>query len=343
MSVTFEIGDTDTKKFIKDLAQNLKVNVEEDNNEHCLRIPEKLGSGFIKGTHFENGVGVLEFDCQLKKELVLEYKKGLVHPLKLVFNRESTIFHQFDETDRNHEIQRLENAIISSTPHNNHIFKLPPNQPICVYSLEINRKLFEEKISEFVSEMNEDLMDLFRDVNGTQLFYHKSHYSLEIAKFIEEFTECDLTDFMKTVYQEGKAYEILSHQLQQYLDDLNGASKHKILRQATLAKIEKAAEIIHDELNRMDNIVSLAKRVGLNQTTLQIGFKRLYNVSVNEYIRNYRIEKTKEFLENTDMNITEISYKVGINSRSYLSKLFKEKYNITPKEYYNQMKNGNSE
>lgn len=343
MSVTFEIRDTDTRQFIKDLAENLKVEVEEENNEHCLRIPKRIGSGFIKGTQFENGVGVLEFDCQLKKELVLEHQKGVVHPLKLVFNRESTIYHQFDETDREHEIQRLENAIVSSTPQNNHIFKLPPNQPICVYSLEVNRKLFEEKISEFLPEMNEDLMELFRDVNGTQMFYHKSHYSLEIAKFMEEFTECDLTDFMKTVYQEGKAYEILSHQLQQYLDDLNGSGKHKILRQATLSKVEQAAEIIHDELNQMDNIVSLAKRVGLNQTTLQVGFKRLYNVSVNEYIRNYRIEKTKEYLENTDMNITEISYKVGINSRSYLSKLFKDKYNITPKEYYNQIKNGHSE
>ena len=342
MSVTFEIRDTDTKQLINDLADNLKIDVEEENNEHCLRLPSKLGSGFVKGTCFENGVGVLEFDCQLKKELVLEFKKGLVHPLKLIFNRESPIVHRFDEIDGEHEIQRLENAILSSTPHNNHIFSFPPNQPICVYSLEINRKLFEDKISEFLPEMNTDLMDLFRDLNGTQLFYHKSHYSLEIAKFMEEFTECDLTDFMKTVYQEGKAYEILSHQLQQYLDDLNGSGEHKILRQATLSKIEKAAEIIHDELNRMDNIVSLAKRVGLNQTTLQLGFKKLYNASVNEYIRNYRIEKTKEYLENTDMNITEISYKVGINSRSYLSKLFKEKYNITPKEYHTQVKNGHS-
>ena len=343
MNVTFEVSDSDVKQLINDLAESFQVDIEEENNEYCLRVPAKIGSGFIKGTHFENGVGVLEFDCRLKKELVLEYKKGLIHPLKLVFNRESTIVHQFDGMDETHEIQRLENVILSSTPQNNHVFRFPPDQPICTFSLEINRKLFEDKISEFLPEMNEDLMELFRDLNGTQTFYHKAHYSLEIAKFMEEFTECDLTDFMRTVYQEGKAYEILSHQLQQYLDDLNGNGKHKILRQATLSKIEKAAEIIHDEINRMDNIVSLAKRVGLNQTTLQLGFKRLYNASVNEYIRNYRIEKTKEFLEKTDMNITEISFKVGINSRSYLSKLFKEKYGISPKEYHKQVKNGHSE
>ncbi|WP_127138782.1 helix-turn-helix domain-containing protein [Flagellimonas oceanensis] len=338
MSVKLEICDTDIKQIIEDLSDNFKVDVEEDNNEFCVRIPKKIGSGFIKGTHFEHGVGVLEFDCQLNEELILEHQKGLVHPLKLIFNRESTIYQQFDETDELNEINKLESAILSSTPQNNHIFTLPADQPLCIYSLEINRKLFEDKISEFLGEMNEDLMTLFRDVNGTQLFFHKGHYSLEIAKFLEEFTECDLTHFMKTVYQEGKAYEILSHQLQQYLDDMNGEGGQKILRQATLSKIEKAAEIIQDELNRLDNIVSLAKRVELNQNTLQQGFKKLYKVSVNEYIRNYRIEKAKELLENTDMNISEISYKIGINSRSYLSKLFKEKYGVSPKEYHNQLK-----
>jgi len=337
MSFKIEISDSDIKNVIHDLAESFKVSIEQENNEFCIRIPDKMGSGFIKGTHFDYGVGVLEFDFQLKKKLILEHKKGLVHPLKILFNRESTIAHEFDETDELHEINRLESGILSSTPQNNHIFTFPPDQPICVYSLEINRKLFEDKINVFIEEMDEDLMKLFRDVNGTNLFYHKEFYSLDIAKFLEEFTECDLTNFMKTVYQEGKAYEILSHQLQQYLDDLNGAGEHKILRQATLSKIENAAEIIEDEISQMDNIVSLAKRVGLNQNTLQQGFKRLYKASVNEYIRNFRVEKAKELLENSDMNISEISYKLGINSRSYLSKLFKEKYGISPKEYQNQV------
>lgn len=337
MSLEAILCDSDVKSIILDLAQNFGIDHEEANNEYCVRIPKHLGSGFIKGYVFPYGVGMLEFDCLLKKKLTLKYKKGAVHPLKLVFNRESEISHQFEELEEVHELNRLQNVILSSTPQHNHIFTFPIKKPICLNSLEINRKLFEEKIDDFLVDMNDELMTLFRDVNGTQLFYHKEYFSLDIAKFLEEFVECDLDDFMKTVYQEGKVYEILSHQLQQYLDDANGSGKRKIIRQATLEKIEKAAEIIHSELEGMDNIVVLAKRVGLNQNTLQQGFKRLYNTSVNKYIRNFRIEKAKELLENTDMNITQISYKVGINSSSYFSKLFKEKYGVSPKEYHNQL------
>lgn len=343
MSLTIALHDSSIKEAILDLAENFGFDPEVSENEYCIRIPENLGSGFIKGTQFTHGIGVLEFNFLLNDQLVMEFQKGLIHPLKLLFNRESTILHKFEASEEAQEIHRLESAILSSTPQNNHIFTFPANEPICIYSLEIDRKLFEEKISEFLTDMNDDLMTLFRDLNGTQIFYHKEYYSLDIAKFLEEFTECELLDFMKVVYQEGKTYEILSHQLQQYLDDLNGTGNHKITRKATLDKIENAAEIIKSELDQMDNILTIAKRVGLNQNTLQQGFKRLYKTSVNEYIRNFRIEKAKELLENTDMNITQISYKIGINSRSYFSKLFKKRFGVSPKEYHNQIRKSSEE
>lgn len=82
--------------------------------------------------------------------------------------------------------------------------------------------------------MDEDLLELFRDVNGTNQFYHKEYYSLDIAGFLEDFSECEFTDFMKTVYREGKVYEILSHQMQQYKDDLKGPRERNIIRKATV-------------------------------------------------------------------------------------------------------------
>ncbi|MEH6679932.1 MAG: AraC family transcriptional regulator [Sediminicola sp.] len=339
MGITIQIKDYNVQEMVEGVSTKLSTAVEVENNEHCVRIPKKLGSGFIKATHFDNGVGVLEFDCLLKEELVLEMEKGVVHPLKFIFNRESTISHKFEGDGEAHEISRLQNIIVSSTPENNHVLAFPANKAICVFSLEVDRKRFEGKIESYLMDMNEDIVKLFRDVNGVNLFLYKGNYSLDIAKFIKEFTECELTDFMKTVYKEGKAYEILTHQLQQYLDDLHEPGKRKILRQATIEKVEEAVKIIEEELENMDNIVSLAKRVGLNQNSLQNGFMLLYKTSVNEYIRNYRIERAKELLEDTELNVTEVCYRIGINSRSYFSKLFKKKYGLSPRAYLNQVQN----
>jgi len=64
-----------------------------------------------------------------------------------------------------------------------------------------------------------------------------------------------------------------------------------------------------------------------------MGFKQLYGKSVNQYIRDVRIEMAKVLIETSDLNITEITYAIGINSRSYFSKLFKERYSLSPKQY----------
>ncbi len=339
MKKNIEIQDRLVENVIIDLADSLGVAYESSPHEHCVRIPEEFGSGYMKSYQFDFGIGVIETDYLLKKEFVYKLAKGVVHPLKMIFNRESGFYHKFEKNDGFHEVRRLENVIVSSTSKNNHIFRTPADTPICVFNIEINRKLFEEKIESFLPNMDENLIELFRDVNGINQFYYKNYYSLEISKFISEFTECELTGFMRQVYLEGKAYEILTHQLRQYLDDLNEPDKRLILRQATIESIEEAVSIISEEIDTIGTIVDIAKRVGLNQNTLQNGFKQLYKTSVNEYIKNYRIDTAKDLLENSDLNITEITYKVGINSRSYFAKIFKKRFGVSPKQYLDQVRN----
>ncbi|WP_344923908.1 helix-turn-helix transcriptional regulator [Aquimarina addita] len=339
MSEEINIHDYNIKDVVKDMAKSLNVDFDETATECCFRLPEKVGSGYVRAFEFDFGLGVVETDYLLKEELRIALEKGVIHPLKIMFNRQSGFYHKFEDDKEFTEIKRLENSIASSTSKNNHVFRIPADIPICIFSIEINRKLFEEKIESFLNEMDEDLVTLFRDVNGINQFYYKSYYSLEISKFMEEFTQCELTGFMKHVYLEGKVYEILTHQLQQYLDDLKEPQKRTILRKATMESMEEAVAIIEEELDSIENVVDLAKRVGLNQNTLQQGFKQLYKTSVNEYIRNFRIEKAKELLETSTLNITEITYKVGINSRSYFSKLFKKRFGISPKQYLDQSRN----
>lgn len=336
MGVTLHVRDSNIEEVILDMAKSLDTEPEENHQEICVRIPQKLGKGHILGIQFSHGLGIIEFQLTLNKELRIEHEKGVMHPLKLLFNKESTILHKFGNERKYREIRRLENAILSSIPKDNHIFVFPKDKPVFLYSLEINRKRFEEKIEDFMENMDEDLLELFRDVNGTNQFFHKEYYSLDIASFLEEFSDCHFTDFMKTVYREGKVYEILSHQMQQYKDDLKGPKDRTIIRKATVEKIELAAKIIRESLDNNPTVVKLAKKVGLNQNLLQKGFKRMFKVTVNEYVRNLRIEKGKELLENTDLNITEVCDKIGISSRSYFSKLFKEKYGLSPKDYYQQ-------
>lgn len=335
------IKDFGAGGFLGALAEALALGITKDNKEYSINLSENLGHGYIKSYEFDHGISAFEIDCTLLKELQLTLTEFEVQPLFLVFNREEEIFLQGEKTGRQ-TIGHLESFMNSEGLNHTLRINLKPDVSTCFFALAINRAQFEEKIDSFLKEMNESLITIFRDVNGLNHFHVQGYYSLDIAKYIEEFTTTELTEFMRHVFLEGKVYEIITHYLKQYLDDLKDPDNRKILRQQTVDKIEEATTIIRDEMEHLGSIISLAKRVGLNQNTLQEGFQQLFKKSVNQYIKEVRMERAKELLESSNLNITEITYNVGINSRSYFSKLFKEQYGVSPKEYLHKHRNRDS-
>jgi len=61
--------------------------------------------------------------------------------------------------------------------------------------------------------------------------------------------------------------------------------------------------------------------------------KALSGITVNELIRNLRLQKAASMLTKPDIRISEIMYEVGFSSPSYFTKCFKDYYDMTPKEY----------
>ncbi|PIE49050.1 MAG: hypothetical protein CSA39_04700 [Flavobacteriales bacterium] len=87
------------------------------------------------------------------------------------------------------------------------------------------------------------------------------------------------------------------------------------------------------------NLVDLSSETGLSQVKLQEGFRVLFAKTVTEFIRHVRLENAKHLLDTTDYNISQIVYTIGFSSRSYFSKIFREKYKISPSKYKNHLKN----
>lgn len=61
--------------------------------------------------------------------------------------------------------------------------------------------------------------------------------------------------------------------------------------------------------------------------------KALAGCSINELIRNIRLKRAAQYLEQSDIRVSEIIYNVGFNSHSYFTKCFREQYGMSPKEY----------
>ena len=105
------------------------------------------------------------------------------------------------------------------------------------------------------------------------------------------------------------------------------------LKEWELEKIIGVTDVICGNLSTPFSIEALVKMSGIHHKKLQTGFKYLFGQSVAEFIKNYRIEKAQELLQTTDFTISEVANEVGISSRSYFSKSFKEITGILPAKY----------
>jgi YesN/AraC family two-component response regulator len=80
-------------------------------------------------------------------------------------------------------------------------------------------------------------------------------------------------------------------------------------------------------------IDDLCKVLKLSRAGLHNKIKALTGLSTSHYINRIKMHKAKELLEDQNINVTEVSYQIGMKSLAYFSTLFRKEFGMSPKEY----------
>jgi signal transduction histidine kinase/ligand-binding sensor domain-containing protein/DNA-binding response OmpR family regulator len=78
---------------------------------------------------------------------------------------------------------------------------------------------------------------------------------------------------------------------------------------------------------------AIAEEVGMSKASLYKKVKALTNLTPHGLIKQYRLKKAAELLLHSGMNVSEVIYETGFNSRSYFYKSFNETYHCHPKDF----------
>jgi transcriptional regulator GlxA family with amidase domain len=125
----------------------------------------------------------------------------------------------------------------------------------------------------------------------------------------------------------------------QHNKDVNNVPLPTTLLKRELRQIRSFAKKIEKNISVDYTLEAISIETGLTQAKLQEGFKLLYNRTVTEYIRYARLNVARDYMVTTEMNISEIVYSIGFSSRSYFSKIFKERFGISPSEFLKKNRN----
>jgi len=97
--------------------------------------------------------------------------------------------------------------------------------------------------------------------------------------------------------------------------------------------LQKVLRIVETQMNdEAFGMPQLCKSLNMSRSNLFRKIKALTGQSVTEFIRNMRLEKARELLYTTDMNVAELSYAVGFGSPNYFSRVFHEAFGMSPGE-----------
>jgi len=101
----------------------------------------------------------------------------------------------------------------------------------------------------------------------------------------------------------------------------------------TSRAIAKAKFRMRESIEKPIEIDELLNEIPMSYSKFRQAFKKATGQSPNQYYLNIRLNKAKELLASTSLNINEIAFHTGFESIFYFSKLFKKKIGISPKDY----------
>lgn len=120
----------------------------------------------------------------------------------------------------------------------------------------------------------------------------------------------------------------------------NDTQKEIITNAADQKLLQRMEIIVGSHINDRDfGVDELAEALHIGRTKLFGKTKELLNITPNNYIINERLNAAKELLDEAELNISEIAYKVGFDSDTYFNKLFKKKFGVTPGQYKKGIRN----
>ena len=111
----------------------------------------------------------------------------------------------------------------------------------------------------------------------------------------------------------------------------------KLVRKSTVKSYSKVVKqtvlLIDSDMSADLTLSSIAKAQGVSAGYLSSVFKKETGSTVSEYVREKRMKHAAHLLSTTQLQVQTVALNCGIMDAQYFSKLFKNKFGMTPIEY----------
>ncbi|WP_205511534.1 hybrid sensor histidine kinase/response regulator transcription factor [Longitalea arenae] len=103
--------------------------------------------------------------------------------------------------------------------------------------------------------------------------------------------------------------------------------------------IEQLLAVVEEQLSNPElDVEYICRQMGMSRTKLHQMIKNITGQSISDFVRTVRLRKAVQIMTEEDVLITEVMYRVGMQTQSYFTKAFKKEYGKTPSQYLQELK-----
>lgn len=288
---------------------------------------EKIGKGGNEKRtilSFFPNIHLIKYRFDTKKELQRTLKKDRNENYSFLINLGEEFSYSFNGEEL--LCAKQNDLIIAQTKYTELKVSLKKNKTYEILSVKIGK----EPLKMLIENCQETDYSKFLEIEKSNYFQMKANLKVmeQLEKIYAEWNDIGLIEIV------GHVYVLVHLIIRQYLVrlDLNSTTRSSLMKwEAT--EIQKISEEIRKNPERPYTVTDISEKTGVSIPRLQLGFKEKHGMTIALFIKEMRLQQAEELLRHTDRNISEIVYSIGFSSRSYFSRIFKEKYNCTPSEY----------
>ncbi len=324
---------------LADLKLALDASGSIESNMQTLEIGVQQGKGFIKNADFKNGMSVTQYDVKLHDDFLFSLHNENKNYVHFLYTIDGEFYQNFKGSDKQVLIEELRTTVISTASDTYCEIHLKKRQHFRFSIISIEKDVYFKSLKERYKTSEDDLNKLLSALSTVINKVYKCTHNLKIA---DQLRLLDITriefNIANIQHYEGYFQIVLSQHLECFCNEIHGQRIISPLSNTELKKIRKITEYIIENPILQHTIKKLCERALLSPAKLQEGFKCLHKTTVSNYIKNVRVEKSRDLLIYTDYNVSEIAYRVGFTSRSYFCKIFREKFGFSATIYRSKYK-----
>lgn len=318
---------------INQLKDDLGGNLTTLNKEYRLELDNDTVVGEITGVAVNRNISFMEYDITFKEDTLIIRNTPVTNPIYFLYCAEGQMSHSFGINGTKRSLNQFQTGIFSSDPSRDTVLFFRKDQAVRLSSISVNTHA-QAREDDTINLLQSKLLKTFMPKDGKEIFAYTGSYNLKIAEQMKQLETLKQNGIVRRLMIKGIVHTMLALEIQQHNEDVkNTANNFGSLTRREMDTIQELSSFIQNYPEVAYSLEYLTTKGGMSPAKLQKGFKLLHNRTVSDYIRNVRVETAEKLIRTTDLNISEIVYTVGLTSRSYFSKIFKQKYNCSPKYY----------